>query len=91
MSIIKCECGCEVTKKYLSKHVKTKKHINLMNKKITPVTIKKITTPSDDESDEENEPYECEVCDTLVTGKQFTKSYGCMDMSFCKDCYDNDK
>ena len=34
MSIIKCECGCEVTKKYLSKHVKTKKHINLMNKKI---------------------------------------------------------
>ena len=45
----------------------------------------------EEESDEENEPYECEVCDVLVTGKQFTRTYGCMDMSFCQYCYDNDK
>jgi hypothetical protein len=45
MSLITCECGCEVTKKYLSKHIKTKKHINLMNKKITSVTMNKIITP----------------------------------------------
>ncbi|KAJ1464961.1 hypothetical protein T484DRAFT_3640674 [Baffinella frigidus] len=31
MSLITCECGCEVTKKYLSKHIKTKKHTTLLN------------------------------------------------------------
>ena len=31
--IITCECGCEVCKKSLSRHQKTKKHIELMNEK----------------------------------------------------------
>ena len=84
MSHITCECGCIVTKKYHPTHIKTNKHTNLMGKKQEEIT--KV-----EESDEENEPYECEVCDVLVTGKQFTRTYGCMDMSFCQYCYDNDK
>ena len=30
---ITCECGCECRKDYLTKHLKTRKHIDLMNKK----------------------------------------------------------
>ena len=26
-----CECGCEIIKMHLSRHIKTKKHLNLMN------------------------------------------------------------
>ena len=29
---IKCECGCEITRNGISKHKKTKKHLDLMNK-----------------------------------------------------------
>ena len=31
---IKCECGCIVTRRCLSRHRKTKKHIELMNDKL---------------------------------------------------------
>ena len=30
---IKCDCGCEVLKRALKRHEKTKKHIDLMNEK----------------------------------------------------------
>ena len=29
---IKCECGCDVTRNQLTRHQRTKKHIELMNK-----------------------------------------------------------
>lgn len=29
--LIKCECGSEISKKSLSRHLKTKKHINFIN------------------------------------------------------------
>jgi predicted RNase H-like nuclease (RuvC/YqgF family) len=29
-----CECGCEIDKCYLYKHIKTKKHLNLLENKI---------------------------------------------------------
>jgi len=31
--IVVCECGCEIRKHHLSRHLKTQKHINLMNAK----------------------------------------------------------
>jgi len=30
---ITCECGCKITKAHLTRHKRTQKHINLMNKK----------------------------------------------------------
>jgi hypothetical protein len=30
----KCECGCEITKRGLNRHIKTEKHINLMSQPI---------------------------------------------------------
>ena len=31
--LYKCECGCEITRGYLSAHLKLKKHLNFMNTK----------------------------------------------------------
>jgi hypothetical protein len=33
MTKVECECGCMVRRNYMSTHKKTKKHIELLNKK----------------------------------------------------------
>jgi hypothetical protein len=39
--IIECECGCFIQKWHLSRHMKTVKHIELLNTKTKPGKIKK--------------------------------------------------
>jgi hypothetical protein len=40
--------------------------------------------------DREEEEFECENCD-IKTTKIYTRTYGCMDMSFCEKCYNKEE